>query len=257
MEDNFNESQEFESPAAQTKGKKFRAWLDNFFYYYKWHTIIAALLVFTVTICSVQMCEKESYDVYIVYAGGYNVSKLKTDSNEAEFVTLSRSLARAASDYNEDGAVKVSIDTLFMLTADEIAKVNAELKEQGSDSEVQTSLVSENFKTMNDRMLYSEYYVCLMSEEIFKHYDAKAENMFTNLEKYVNAGTDVRYLEDNKCAIYLNSTGMKNLPVLNDLPSDTVITLRALSEISNTLNKEDNRENYRRSEEYIRAFVNS
>ena len=258
MEENFNENQAQDNTAAkESKGKKFRAWLDNFFYHYKWHTIIALLLVFTVTVCSIQMCEKESYDIYVIYAGGYDVSKLKTDENEPEFLTLSRSLARAASDYNGDGSVKASIDTLFMLTADEIAKINEQLKAEGSDSEVQVGLVSENFKKMNDRILYSEYYVCLMSEEIFKHYNAKAENMFTNLEKYVEDGSDVKYLDDSKCAIYLNSTGMKKLPVLSDLPSDTVIALRALSEISNTFNKEDNLENYRRSEEYIRSFVNS
>ena len=256
MEENFNESGEVREQPS--RAKRFRTWLDNYIYHYKWHTIIALFLVFTVTVCSVQMCDKESYDVYVVYAGGYQVSKLVTDGDVAEFVTFSKSLNRAADDYNGDGKVTVSLDSLFMLTADEIKATNDKLKEEGSDQQVQTQLISQNFKTMNDRMLYSEYYVCLMSESVFKHYSAKADHMFADLTKYVNSGTEVKYLDDGKdtTAIYLSSTGFKNLPVLYDLPKDTVIALRGFSEVSNTFDAKDNRENYRRSEEFIRSMIN-
>lgn len=256
MEENFNENGEITE--APSRAKRFRIWLDNYIYHYKWHTIIALFLVFTITVCSVQMCDKESYDVYVVYAGGYQVSKLVTDGDVAEFVTFSKSLNRAAEDYNEDGKVSVSLDTLFLLTADEIKATNDKLKEEGSDKEVQTQLISQNFKTMNDRMLYSEYYVCIMSAEIFKHYSAKADHMFADLSKYVDTGTEVSYFNEGKdtTAIYLNSTGFKNLPVLYDLPDDTVIALRGFSEVSNFLDGDDNRENYRRSEQYVRNVIN-
>ena len=256
MEENYNESGEV--CEAPSRAKRFRIWLDNYIYHYKWHTIIALFLVFTLTVCSVQMCDKESYDVYVVYAGDYQVSKLVTNGDVAEFVTFSKSLNRAAGDYNEDGKVTVSLDTLYLLTADQIKETNDKLKEEGSDKEVQTQLISQNFKTMNDRMLYSEYYVCIMSEEIFKHYSAKADHMFADLTKYVNEGTDVEYIDGGKdtTAIYLNSTGFKNLPVLYNLPDNTVIALRGFSEVSNTFNADDNRENYRRAEEFIRGMVN-
>ena len=256
MEDNFNESGE--AREAPSRAKRFRAWLDNYIYHYKWHTIIALFLVFTITICSVQMCDKESYDVYVVYAGGYQVSKLVTDGDVAEFVTFTKSLNRAAKDYNDDGKVTVSLDSVYLLTADEIKATNDRLEAEGSDQRVQTQLISQNFKTMNDRMLYSEYYVCLMSEEIFKYYSSKADHFFTDLKQYVNTGTDVKYLDDGKntTAIYLNSTGFKSLPVLADLPSDTVIALRGFSEVSNFLDGDDNRENYRRSEDFVRNVIN-
>ena len=110
MEENYNESGEV--CEAPSRAKRFRIWLDNYIYHYKWHTIIALFLVFTITVCSVQMCDKESYDVYVVYAGDYQVSKLVTNGDVAEFVTFSKSLNRAAGDYNEDGKVSVSLDTL-------------------------------------------------------------------------------------------------------------------------------------------------
>ena len=256
MEEKFNEGEEvIETPS---KIKRFRTWLDNYIYHYKWHTIIALFLVFTVTICSVQMCEKESYDVYVAYAGGYQVSKLVTDGDVAEYVTFTKSLTRAAKDYNEDGKVSVSLDSIYMLTGAEIEATNKRLEAEGSDQRVQTQLISQNFKTMNERMLYSEYYVCFMSSEIFKYYSAKADHFFTDLSQFVNTGTDVQYFDGGKdtTAVYLNSTGFKNLPVLSDLPDDTVIALRAFSEVSNFLDGDDNRENYRRSEDFVRNVLN-
>jgi hypothetical protein len=82
--------------------------------------------------------------------------------------------------------------------------------------------------------------------------------MFADLSKYVDTGTEVSYFNEGKdtTAIYLNSTGFKNLPVLYDLPDDTVIALRGFSEVSNFLDGDDNREYYRRSEAFVRNVIN-
>ena len=50
--------------------KKF----ENFWYYYKWHTIIGIALVAVVVVLIVQLFTKPSYDVNIVYAGEKSIS---------------------------------------------------------------------------------------------------------------------------------------------------------------------------------------
>ena len=56
--------------------------IENFFYHYKWHTLIALFLIFTITVCTLQTCQKSSYDAYIMYAGGTNISSTPKEGEE-------------------------------------------------------------------------------------------------------------------------------------------------------------------------------
>lgn len=48
---------------------KFSKWLENYWYHYKWPTIIVSFFVIVVLVCTIQMCTKESEDISVVYAG--------------------------------------------------------------------------------------------------------------------------------------------------------------------------------------------
>ena len=43
--------------APEIKSEAFDK-LSNFWYYYKWHTIVALFIVFVVTVCTLQTCSK-------------------------------------------------------------------------------------------------------------------------------------------------------------------------------------------------------
>ena len=66
--------------------------VENFFYHYKWHTIVALFLIVTITICSVQMCSKDSYDVYVMYAGNRDIKSMKNEGDVSEFSKVYKSL---------------------------------------------------------------------------------------------------------------------------------------------------------------------
>ena len=51
------------------ESKTFRK-LENFWYYYKWHTIVSLFLAFVIVVCTVQACSREKEDIRIIYAGG-------------------------------------------------------------------------------------------------------------------------------------------------------------------------------------------
>ena len=72
----------------------FFAWLDNFWYHYKWHSLIALFLVFAITVCTLQMCDKESYDIHILYAGNHAFARQSTDADAPEYFKARQSLAR-------------------------------------------------------------------------------------------------------------------------------------------------------------------
>lgn len=263
MEEYINEERDNENiPTEELRGfKKFRRWLDNFIYHYKWHTIITAFVIVTLTICTVQMCQKEEYDVHVLYAGGMEISQHETNGDTAPYVKMTGSLCRAAEDYNGDGSTSVALETLFVLTPEEVQELNKQLEESGSDERVQQSFIADQTKRLKERMYFSEYYVCLMSPGVFELCRDAEDGygiQFSDLSKLVEDGTEVEYYGDGGdfTAIYLKSTKFSELPVFSDLPEDTLIVLRGLSEVSNTLSKEDNRENFDRSTELVKAMIN-
>ena len=62
--------------------------LDNFFYHYKWHSIVALFLVVVLTVTLVQACSKETFDVEVMYAGPKNLNDKQTViDNQNAFAT--------------------------------------------------------------------------------------------------------------------------------------------------------------------------
>ncbi len=270
MEDNKNNSEEFDTgtpvsentAVSEIKKSPFRLWLENFFYHYKWHTAVVAFLLIIAIVCSVQMCSREEFDVYVMYAGSHSVGKTSEGGDVSEHVKIMTELKGVAKDYDGDGKVSVSLDTLYMLSEAEIAKIEEELAASGKDGEsysINYAQLAENNSVFRDRMLYSEYYVCLLSKSLFEAYrEVDGYQRFMPLTSYLDEGSTAEFVEGSEnAAIYLKSTAFGNLPAMSKLPDDTVIVLRAMSEVSAHFGNKENRENYRRSEELIKNMLNN
>ena len=102
---------------------KFGTWLENFLYHYKWHTIVALFLIVTITICSVQMCSKDSYDVYVMYAGSRDIKSMKNEGDVSEFSKVYKSLTEVTEDFDGNGENMPSLEALYMLSSEEIKKI--------------------------------------------------------------------------------------------------------------------------------------
>jgi hypothetical protein len=243
MAENQNNSEQIMKPRG------FREWIENFWYHYKWHSLIALFLVFTVTICSMQMCSKESYDVYVMYAGQNAISRSSTDGDISPYLTVVKSLRTKCDDYNGDGEVKVEFLNLYVPTNEQISEY-----EKLTGTDVDYALVNDNLSTMNDTMMYSEYYICFMSESRFLDYDSRNDGgTFVPIEKYTNQNKTYEYASPR--GIYLCSTDFYSLPGICDLPEDTVVCIRTLSAVASHFNKSTNEENYRRSELVLKEIL--
>ena len=74
----------------------------NFWYHHKWKTIGIAILTVIIMICTLQMCTKEPYDVYLLYTGPAFFSANETRSAQD-------ALKQIMPDYNEDGHTGVML----------------------------------------------------------------------------------------------------------------------------------------------------
>ena len=88
--------------------------IENFFYHYKWHTIVAAFVTVILIIVGVQMCSKDDYDSYILYAGGHSISR-QGDSDVAEYVKITSAIKLSVS--REAVPLPIAIiETLYFFT---------------------------------------------------------------------------------------------------------------------------------------------
>lgn len=228
---------EIQSPALK--------WLDNFWYHYKWHTLIALFLAVAIVICSVQACNKRSYDVYIMYAGVHDVERTASGSM-SEFETLVENFKRITDDHDGDGACSPSFLPLFLPSNEEIEEIN------GRDDrfEVNTNVVADNAEIFRQNIVLSDYYICLLSRSVYETYRVISDvEIFVPLADYVGDAAVTYYAPD---AVLLSSTAFGALPALSDFPEDTVVCLRILSEVGAAKGK--NRETYARAEETLRAL---
>lgn len=189
--------------------------IQNFWYHYKWHTLIALLLVAVIIVCSLQFCAKESYDAYILYAGGKSIGRTAKDGDVAEIVTVISSLKRISDDFDENGEVSVNFSSFLFLSSDEA-------KER---DDVNEALLMNDRSSLNSVLEHSEYYLCFVSPAVYEQYHKVGdEERFISLKGYTEAHPELDYYSDS--AILLSSTAASKLPGLSSLPDDTLICIR-------------------------------
>lgn len=218
--------------------------LENFWYHYKWHTLVALFLIIAIIICSFQMCSKESFDSYVLYAGGYGISRV-VDDDVAEYAVFLSSLSRITPDRNGDGEVNTSFLDLYIPTSDEI-------KETGNDL---YALMRDNVTRLQYELVSGgDYYLCFLSPENYDEYKLwDGVTLFMPLAAYVPEGTEVKYYDES--AVYLKSTAFGNSDGFKNLPDDTLIALRVPSAVASFFNKKDNEKRFNEAEELLRSVL--
>lgn len=220
----------------------FIKWLDNFWYHYKWHSLISLFLVITVTVCALQMCHRESYDAYILYAGGHSFNRTSENGDFSEYSKAKVTLEGFVGDYDDDGEVNIAFRNLFLPSEDE-------MKELG---ETELSLAFSDRQDMSTIMASSDYYVCFISADVFEDYNKSG--LFRDLSYLTPTSDTYEFYNEEKTAIRFSELEFSNLAGMTKLPSDTLICMRKIPTLTH-LNRDEVEEVYEESEEIIRAIL--
>jgi hypothetical protein len=248
MENNSTEKTNNTAPVSK---KSFLSKLDNFWYHYKWHTIVALFITAIITVCTLQMCQKTEYDMHFLYIGGYEIERTGADGDIPDYVETTSSLKRVSSDYDKNGEVTIILKDIYMLSEEEIKKYEA----SDDSPEVKYALIAENKEIMYNTLMYSDYYVCFLSPAMYeKNKIADGIHIFANLKLNVNASEDIKFYSDE--AILLSSTNFYSLPGICEFPEDTLICLKNKSAVASHLNKKETEKAYSNGLEVIKKIVN-
>ena len=88
---------------------RFLLWLENYWYHYKWHTIVALFFAFTLLFCLVQCVKKEEPDLLVVAAG--DIAFPESDVRDAFVAAFAANAPQSRKD--EKMKVEVSHHTIF------------------------------------------------------------------------------------------------------------------------------------------------
>ena len=240
MSENINEK------GAEVVAKRgFVAWLDNFWYHYKWHSIISLFLIFAVTVCTVQMCQRTEYDVHIMYAGAHRVSRQNKDGDVAEYSKILTALKSVTDDFDGNGETNVGFLDLHILS-------NSEMQESEDYSAQQ---VLSDRERLTDNFGVSDYYLCFLSVSVYEEYKEVSDaKMFVPLTQYVNESAAPAYYAED--AIYLSSTDFYSLAGINDLPEDTLVCIRNINAVSSHFDSKNAEKQFKRAVSVFSDIVN-
>jgi len=231
----MEEKEKLDTGGVSVAKSRFLTWLDNFWYHYKWHTLISVFLIFAVTVCALQMCQKETYDMHILYAGGHSFTRSSEDGDYPEYTKANDTLRYFVSDFDDNGDVEFSLRDLFIPDEEEMKGM----------SESQMQLAYNDREVLKTLVISGDYHLWFISEEVYDSFTRP--EMLTNLTDIVPDGVEVEYYKGQPYAIYLNSTEFATLAGFSDLPKDTLICLRNMTGASH-VNKSSVEKNYERAE---------
>lgn len=185
--------------------------IKNFWYYYKWHTLIALFFVVVITIMAVQHLGREKYDIRILYGGPAIIS----DTRSAEITGAFQSVLTR--DMNGDGKKNVQLYDLIIMNDEELKEVNLPYILNGDT-------VADNIELMNFHAGVSEFLIYIVDAD---YYQGLHDNsVFVKLDDIGVTGGE-RY---DDCAIYLRSLDFtKVYSVFDIFPEDTLICVRKVA----------------------------
>ena len=205
--------------------------LDNFFYHYKWHSIIGLFLAVVILICSLQMCGQKEYDLEVMYAGPRNLS------NKQTVLDIQNAFAEISEDRTGDGVKSINLvsywvdDSLWDLTTEEKEELGNDLGHLMNNS-------YNNEKAFMDEIAVGNVVICLLSPYLFHMIDDEAgflrvTDVFPTLADYEEEVCV--YDEDgkiNRFGVVLSKTAFGEKAGLSSLPADTVLCVRKKAVLS-------------------------
>ncbi len=218
---------------------KFRSWLDNYWYHYKWHTFFGLFAAALVIIAGISLVGKKEYDVYAVYAGPHAFVENEAGDLESDISKYCKT------DYTGNGKIETNILS-FVYVSPERAKEyleNGIFYSEPINYEARKSIVSQ--LNSGDSFIY------LMDASLF---DELCETgYFISLSSIFGKTPECAY---NAYGILLKDTAFgQECKSTEVLPEDTVLCIKKNNAIMSVFGTKKNEEKLQKHEAVFKEMV--
>ncbi len=194
---------------------RFFRWLENYWYHYKWTTLIVAFFAIVGIVCVLQMCDAQKNDISIIYAGPTALDAEGVDNIESVM-----NFAMPA-DFNGDGEKNSTLVNYFVYSEDQIKKIEAQTQANGDAGYVDKSYNSNSYDNFYSYLQTGESSVCLIDPALF--------DSLCGSERIAKLSDALGYLPEgaiNEYGIRLGDLDIySSYGALRKLPEDTVVCI--------------------------------
>lgn len=192
--------------------------LENFWYHYKWTTIVVLFFAVILVVGIVQMVGREDYDTQILYAGP-SVTMIQSGSEDA----INRAFCQLlTTDRNEDGKINLLFRSFAVISDEQLAEKQEQAAAEGDHVYYDASLRREAISEIGTLLATGEVSICLMDPYVYGIYSE--QEAFVPLEEVLGYVPDFA-LDD--CSVYLKDTEFGSyFTAFSALPDDTLLCIR-------------------------------
>lgn len=180
---------------------KIIKWLDNYWYHYKWRTIIIGFLLIVAILLTVQIVNRKQYDAYIMYLGDAAIP-------DTQYQEILSSFKKVASDFDNNGEILINFSKTAYISDEE--------------NEMASSVNSVAMNFMGS-MIVQPYYLYLITDDVYEMY--KDKDLFVSMDGIVDSIPDeIRY---DDCAIIFSKTEFaKTNPGVDKFDEKTLLVIK-------------------------------
>ena len=204
------------------KNTKFFKWIDNYWYHYKWRTLIIAFFALIVIIASVQFFTKADVDIYILYTGPHVFAVDEIHEVESAFEQV------MSGDRNRDGKKTASLQDITLLTEDQILEARREADEMGINLTINTVEMRNMQRQFNTQIFAGEAVICLLDPYWYEQ--VRDSGGFMTLASVLGEKPP-QALDDYGICLFDTDFG-RYFTAFSKFPDDTVLCIRVMSTTS-------------------------
>lgn len=217
--------------------KKFLSWLDNYWYHYKWHTLIALVFIITFAVGFGQIAvEKNDYDVYALYAGPEYLHREPHDRIIADIKNVAEKVS------GDDEEKDINLQMLVYLTDEQIAAQKEEVEAKG---EMFTFDYLENnnvFETYMKQLVSGENVIMFLDPSMYEV--AESNEALYKVEEVL--GHKVPGLKESGMGVTLSESGLiDKYPSFAALPGDCVVCFKKVTHAMALIGKSENQKSHK------------
>lgn len=196
--------------------EKMKKWLSNYWYHYKWTTIVVLFFVTVIGIGIYQMAAKDTFDMNVLYAGPQILSGDHEKGIEDAFVSI------LPKDYNEDDDKTVMLHNFTILSDEQLAQKQEEAAAEGDQVYFDPKTRSDYISSVTTLFATGETSICLMDPYVYNMYFM--QNAFVPLKEVL--GEKPAYARDDYSVKLADTPFGQYFEALKALPEDTVLCFR-------------------------------
>lgn len=196
---------------------KFALWWENYWYHYKFHTIVVLFAIFVCTVCFVQCSQKESGDLTVTFAGACGFENAEDRDNLIEVLN-----AVAPKSEQKDEKLSVLLTTYSIFSEEELRArfTDEEGKFDSASFQTAKGFNNDHLDTFGTYLMTGESPVLLTSEFVFD-YQNMEEIAMPLSEIY---GENLPASACNEYAVRLGDTDFyRYYKAVQILPADTLV----------------------------------